>query len=221
MLNSETSDGPDHTVETIELLSNLFQKKGFNRGPDCFSLLRLCIADPGSGGGGGTLPPGGGGGGGGGGRSPPAIGAGGGGGGGGASLPNIGGAGGAGGGGGGVGDDRESDDTSCEELSGTLCRAGSGKGGGGGGAGGGAGVEVSSEEPTVSIVPGGSILLPFDIVIFLRSPGGGGGGGLLALNSCSWDRTAKDCLSTWTSALSATTSCSLSDSLSKVRLTIS
>lgn len=100
ILNSETSDGSDQTVEPIELLSNLFQKKGFSRGPDCFSLLRVCIAGPGGGGGGGTTPGRGGGGGGGGGTSSPAIG-GGGGGGGGTSLPNVGSGGGGGAGGGG------------------------------------------------------------------------------------------------------------------------
>ena len=212
ILNSETSEGSDHTVEPIELLSNLFQKKGFNRGPDCFGLLRLCIADPG-GGGGGTLAPGGGGGGGGGGKSLLAIGGGGGGGGGGGtSLPNIGGGGGDGGAGGG----RESDNTSFEDLNRDLGTAGPGGGGGGGGGG----DNVSSEESTLSIVAGSSILLPFDTVTFLRSAGGGGGGGLLTLNSFSLDHPAKDCLSTWTSDLSATTSCSLSDSLARVRLMI-
>lgn len=186
ILNSETSGGSDHTVEPIELLSNLFQKKGFNRGPDCLGLLRLCIADPGGGGGGGTLAPGGGGGGGGGGGSLLAIG-GGGGGGGGTSLPNIGG----GVRGGGAGNDGGSNDsTSFEDLSGDLGTAGPGGGGGGGGGG-----DASSQESTLSIVAGSSILFPFDTVTFLRSAGGGGGGGFLTLNSCSLDRPAKDCLS--------------------------
>lgn len=104
ILNSGTSNGSDHTVDPMELLSSLFQKKGFNRGPDCFGLLLLCIAGPGGGrgGGGGTMPPGRGGGGGGGG---------------GASLPGIGG-----------GNDNVFDDNdrSRDAISGGLRRAGGG-----------------------------------------------------------------------------------------------
>ena len=186
ILNSETIDGSDHTVGPIELLSSLFQKKGFNRGPDCFGLLRMYIWDPGGGGGGGTTwPAGGGGGGGGGGPSLPIIGGGGGGGGGGISLPDV--DGNSWGGGGGAGDDKESNELSCGNLRGELGELAGG--GGGGGSGGGGGGDVSS----ASVIVGSSTLLPFDTVTFLD---GGGGGGLFALNSCSLVRSPTDCLRT-------------------------
>ena len=205
ILSSEAHDGSDHTVGPMELLSSLFQKKGFNFGPDCFGLLRMYIADPGNGGGSGILPLGGGGGG--GGTPSPAVG-GGGGGGGGASLSNIG----RRGGGGGGSVVRESDDdTSCKDESGDLDETE--LGGSGGGGGGGGGNNVTSEDCTAVIPAGDSTLLPFDTVTFLRSIGGGSGGGLLALNSCSLDRPVEDCLSSWTSSISVTTSASLSDSL--------